>query len=85
MQDEPDDEFLLRPDFLRGVALLKKYDLTYDILIYPKQLKAAAKFVALFPEQPFVVDHIAKPFIKDHIVGEWENGIRVVAASRSEA
>ena len=85
MQDEPDDEFLLRPDFLRGVALLKKYDLTYDILIYPKQLKAAAKFVALFPEQPFVVDHIPKPFIKDHIVGEWENGIRVVAANRREA
>ncbi|OAO12577.1 amidohydrolase family protein [Blastocystis sp. ATCC 50177/Nand II] len=80
VQDEPDDEFLLRPDFLRGVALLKKYDLTYDILIYPKQLKAAAKFVALFPEQPFVVDHIAKPFIKDHIVGEWENGIRALAA-----
>ena len=76
MQDEPDDEFLLRPDFLRGVALLKKYDLTYDILIYPKQLKAAAKFVALFPEQPFVVDHI---------VGEWENGIRVVVANRREA
>lgn len=85
MQDEPDDEFLLRPDFLRGVALLKKYDLTYDILIYPKQLKAAGKFVALFPEQPFVVDHIAKPFIKDHIVGEWENGIRVSTASRCEA
>ena len=84
MQDEPDDEFLLRPDFLRGVALLKKYDLTYDILIYPKQLKAAAKFVALFPKQPFVVDHIAKPFIKEHIVGEWENGICVSTADNPD-
>lgn len=78
MQDEPDDEFLLRENFLRGISLLKKYNLTYDILIYPKHLKVAKEFVAKFPDQPFVIDHIAKPFIKDHIIGEWEQGIRVV-------
>ncbi|CBK24596.2 uncharacterized protein [Blastocystis hominis] len=80
VQDEPDDEFLLRENFLRGISLLKKYNLTYDILIYPKHLKVAKEFVAKFPDQPFVIDHIAKPFIKDHIIGEWEQGIRDLAA-----
>ena len=77
MQDEPDDAFLLREDFLRGIRHLKKYNLTYDILIYPKHLAVAKQFVEMFPDQPFVIDHIAKPFIKDHIVGDWEKGMRV--------
>ncbi|KAK8810033.1 hypothetical protein WA538_003585, partial [Blastocystis sp. DL] len=80
VQDEPDDAFLLREDFLRGIRLLKKYNLTYDILIYPKHLAVAKKFVEMFPDQPFVIDHIAKPFIKDHIIGDWEKGIRDLAA-----
>ena len=79
VQDEPDDEFLLRDNFLRGIRLLKKYNLTYDILIYPKHLATARKFVEMFPDQPFVIDHIAKPFIKDHLVGDWEKGIRDLA------
>ena len=79
VQDEPDDEFLLQESFLRGIRLLKKYNLTYDILIYPKHLRVAKQFVELFPDQPFVIDHIAKPFIKDHIVGEWEQGMRELA------
>lgn len=85
MQDEPDDEFLLRENFLRGISLLKKYNLTYDILIYPKHLKVAKEFVAKFPDQPFVIDHIAKPFIKDHIIGDWEQGMRVGAGLGCDA
>jgi len=64
VQDEPDDQFMLRPDFLRGIAQLKEFDLTYDILIFPKQLPAAIELVKRFPEQLFVLDHIAKPPIK---------------------
>ena len=77
VQDEPDDEFLLGEDFVNGIRCLKKYNLTYDILIYPKHLKVAKRFVEMFPDQPFVIDHIAKPFIKDHVIGDWEEGIRV--------
>ena len=62
---------------MRGIRLLKKYNLTYDILIYPKHLAVAKQFVEMFPEQPFVIDHIAKPFIKDHVIGDWEKGMRV--------
>jgi L-fuconolactonase len=80
VQDEPDDHFLLRPHFLRGVSQLRRFDLTYDILIYPRQLPAAIEFVKHFPEQPFVLDHIAKPFIRDGILSPWDEQIRQLAA-----
>jgi L-fuconolactonase len=70
-QDEPDDRFLVRPDFLRGVALLHEFRYTYDILIYPEQLPAAVELVAHFPEQKFVIDHIAKPEIKARSRSGW--------------
>jgi L-fuconolactonase len=79
VQSEPDDNFLLRPDFLRGIALLQEFNFTYDILIYPKQLPAAIRFVEKFPEQPFVLDHLAKPFIKDRIIEPWAAQIRELA------
>ena len=63
VQDEPDDRFLLREDFNRGVRLLKDRGLVYDILIFARQLPAAIEFVDLHPSQPFVLDHIAKPTI----------------------
>nr|WP_293303360.1 amidohydrolase family protein [Allomuricauda sp.] len=73
VQDEPDDYFMLRPEFLRGVSLLEKYGLTYDILIFPKHLSSALELVKLFPNQPFVVDHIAKPKINGKIEPCWEH------------
>src|SRR5215472_8958890 len=70
-QDEPDDHFLVRPDFLRGIARLREFGFTYDILIYPEQLPAAFELVAHFPEQKFVIDHIAKPEIKERSRAGW--------------
>ncbi|WP_166825126.1 amidohydrolase family protein [Thalassoroseus pseudoceratinae] len=64
VQDEPDDRFLLRDDFNRGIAALKPFGLVYDILIYAKQLPSTIEFVDRHPEQPFVLDHIAKPTIQ---------------------
>ena len=77
VQGEKEDDFLLRKDFCDGISLLKKYNFTYDILIYPKHLKHAIKFVDKFPDQKFVVDHIAKPFIKAQAIDEWEEDLRV--------
>ena len=77
VQGEKEDDFLLRKDFCNGISLLKKYNFTYDILIYPKHLKHAIKFVDKFPDQKFVVDHIAKPFIKAQAIDEWEEDLRV--------
>jgi L-fuconolactonase len=73
VQDEPDDAFMLRSDFLNGIDKLKNHGLTYDILIFPKQIKAALKLVERFPEQAFVIDHIAKPSIKDGSLQPWQN------------
>jgi L-fuconolactonase len=79
VQDEPDDQFMLRPDFLRGIGQLLQFDLTYDILIYPQQLPAAIELVKRFPEQPFVLDHIAKPNIKDGVLERWKTQIQELA------
>ena len=79
VQSEPDDRFLLRVDFLRGISLLERFDLTYDILIYPKHLGVAAEFVRQFPRQRFVLDHLAKPYIKTGEIESWAAGIRRLA------
>ncbi|MEM7381975.1 MAG: amidohydrolase family protein [Bacteroidota bacterium] len=71
VQGEPDHNFLLRSDFLRGISLLEKFDSTYDILIFPHQLGASLEFVRRFPKQQFVLDHIAKPYIKDGYFDGW--------------
>lgn len=79
LQDEPDDYFMLRKDFMHGISLLGKYDLTYDILIYPKHLPTAWELVNKFPGQKFVLDHIAKPYIKDNKITEWQSNIERLA------
>jgi L-fuconolactonase len=70
-QDEPDDGFLVRDDFLRGVSHLREFGFTYDILIYPRQLPASLELVCKFPEQRFVVDHLAKPDVKAQEKSVW--------------
>ena len=80
VQAEPDDRFLLRQDFLRGITLLEEFDLAYDILIYTKHLPVAAEFVERFPKQRFVLDHLAKPAIKSREIESWAAGIRRLAA-----
>jgi len=83
VQDEPDDCFMLREAFLRGIGNLRQFALTYDILIYPKQLPAAIELVAQFPEQPFVLDHIAKPHIRDGTLSPWREQVRELAQARN--
>ncbi len=82
-QAETDDRFLVRPDFVRGVGKLKSFELTYDVLIYPRQLPAAMELVAKLPEQKFVVDHLAKPQIKAKKIEPWAALIRELAANPS--
>ncbi len=79
VQAEPDDEFMLRDDFQHGIAQLTAYDLTYDLLLFPRHLPVAVKLVRRFPEQPFVLDHIAKPEIAVGKVEPWARDIRELA------
>ncbi len=79
-QAEADDRFLARPEFVRGVGNLKSFGLTYDILIFPRQLPAAIELVEKLPEQKFVVDHLAKPEIAAKKIEPWAQLIREIAA-----
>jgi L-fuconolactonase len=79
VQDEPDDRFLLRPDFCRGIAVLEEFDLAYDILVYPRHLPVVAEFVSRFPNQRFVVDHLAKPEIRHGRLDTWARDLEEVA------
>src|SRR5947199_6294381 len=79
VQSEQDERFLVQPDFLRGIAMLEEFDLAYDILIYTRHLPVAAEFVARFPRQRFVLDHLAKPPIKSGDLDSWARGIRRLA------
>jgi L-fuconolactonase len=80
-QSEPDDCFLVRDDFVHGIASLEAYGFAYDILIYPRQLAAAAELVRRFPGQRFVIDHLAKPLIKSHEIEPWAAWMRKIAQS----
>lgn len=79
LQGEKDRAYMLRPAFKKGISLLKKYNFTYDILIFPDQLVHTLEFVKAFPDQPFVLDHIAKPYIKDGKIEEWKRDVEALA------
>jgi L-fuconolactonase len=79
LQGEPQRDFMLRPAFLHGISLLNKYNFTYDILIFPDQLSYSTEFVQKFPDQAFVLDHIAKPYIKDKKIDQWKKDIGQIA------
>ncbi len=80
VQSEPDDRFLLDPTFLRGISRLEEFGLTYDLLIVPRQLPAAIEFTAKFPAQKFVVDHLAKPNIRELQLRGWSEQMRALAS-----
>jgi L-fuconolactonase len=78
-QDEPDDGWLAREDVIRGIARLGRLGLTYDILVYPRQLKAATSLARALPDQPFVLDHVAKPEIAAARLDAWRADLRRLA------
>lgn len=79
LHDEPDDRFMLRPEFRRGLSLLRAFDLAYDLLLFPRHLPVAVALVDEFPDQPFVLDHIAKPPIRDGVLSPWREDLRRLA------
>jgi L-fuconolactonase len=79
VHDEPDDAFMLRPDFMRGIGALAEWGLTYDLLLFPRHLPVAAKLVDAFPEQVFVLDHLAKPHIATGELESWARDLRELA------
>jgi L-fuconolactonase len=82
VQGEPDD-FMLRKDFQNGISALKQFNFTYDILIFHRQLPAAIELANQFPDQPFVIDHIAKPDIKSGDILLWKKGIQEISKAEN--
>ncbi len=79
LQDEADDRYMLRPDFNAGVRAVTAAGLTYDILVYARQLPQAVEFVDRHPRQLFVLDHMGKPDIRSGSYAAWSGWVRELA------
>ncbi|MGH9585618.1 MAG: amidohydrolase family protein [Acidobacteriaceae bacterium] len=79
LQDEPDDSYMLRDDFQRGMATLHATGLVYDILIFERQLRFAVQLADRNPNQVFVLDHLAKPKIRSGEISPWREQMREMA------
>lgn len=82
VQAEPEG-FLRAERFLNGIKLLKIYNFTYDILIYENQLSEAIEFVNKFSGQKFIIDHCAKPAIKNKSINEWKKGMKEISQNEN--
>ncbi|VTS01160.1 amidohydrolase family protein [Tuwongella immobilis] len=78
-QDEPDDDFIIRPDIRRGLAALEKHSVPFDLLFYVKHLKHTVALATEFPNLPMVIDHLSKPVIKAQSLADWEANFRAAA------
>lgn len=78
VQSEVSD-FMLQPEFLRGLGKLKQFNLAYDLLLFPKHLPSAIKVVSQLPEQRFVLDHIAKPMVRAGLIQTWKDDLKELA------
>ena len=83
LQGEAQRDFMLKPAFMRGIGLLSKYGFTYDILVFPDQLQFIKELVLQFPDQRFVIDHLAKPPIKTGHIKDWQRDMRAIAQSEN--
>ena len=72
-------EFMLDAAFVKGVKMVGQKGFTYDILVFPKHLKAVKSFLRQFDNQPFIIDHIAKPYIKRGLIKQWEKDMKSIA------
>ena len=83
IHDEPEDDFMKRRDFRRGISRLSQYDLVYDLLIFPRHINLAAGLAREFPEQPFVLDHLGKPEIRSGEIQPWKRDLEALAGCRN--
>jgi L-fuconolactonase len=80
VQDEPDDDFLVREDILRGLRVLERHDVPFDVLIHVRHLRHVPTLARSMPGLRMVIDHLAKPRIKDRGFDEWLPRFREASA-----
>lgn len=79
VQDEPNDEWIIQPQVLQSINQLAEFNLTYDVLIFPRHLKYIPRLIESCPNVSFVVDHLAKPPISSGKIVDWKNDLKAVA------
>ena len=72
-------EFMLQKSFMEGVKLLGKRGYTYDILVFPRHLSSVYKFLQTLDNQPFVIGHLAKPYIQRGLIKQWKSDMQRIA------
>lgn len=83
LQDEPYESYMLRKDFQAGISLLNHFGLAYDLLIFERHLPQALQLVDSHPNQVFILDHIAKPRIRDGVMSPWKERLRELSERRN--
>jgi L-fuconolactonase len=78
-QDEPDDDFIVRDDIVRGLRVLERHGVPFDLLFHVRHLLHVPTLARLLPELPMVIDHLAKPRVKAHAVDDWLPDFRAAA------
>lgn len=79
LHDESDAFYMLRKDFNAGIRALRGYGLAYDILIFERHLPQTIQFVDQHPDQIFILDHLAKPRVKDDQISPWKENLERLA------
>jgi len=79
-QDEPDDDFIARPDVLRGLGVLERHGVPFDLLFYAKHLHHVPTLARRLPNLPMVIDHLSKPNIKARQFDDWLVNLKAAAA-----
>lgn len=80
VQDEPDDDFIIRPDVKRGLGVLQQHGVPYDLLFFTQHLRHAVTLGREFPELPMVIDHLAKPKIAAGTIEGWKQDLQAAAS-----
>jgi L-fuconolactonase len=79
LQDLPDDRYLLRPRVLENLSALAAADRSLDLLITPRHLPHAAQALVELPAFRVVVDHCAKPNLREGTLASWKLGLERLA------
>ena len=78
--DEPDDDWVVRDDVLRGLRVLERHGVPFDLLFRPRHLRHVPTLAHALPELPMVIDHLAKPLIKEGRMDGWRDDLEAAAA-----
>lgn len=78
-QDEPNDDFIVSPAVRQGLRVLERHGTPFDLLFYVKHLRHVPTLAGEFPGLPLVIDHLAKPCIKERRIDDWLPHFRAAA------